>query len=181
MQKNLLFFVASMFFIFTSCSKEELNPIAADQPDLTQELESRSSNAVEFKIGKANANQGDQVCVDVTTKKFDNILAFQYSLAWDPAVLSFSEVNNFSLPGLSSSSFANPAADRLTTSWFNEDLAGITLPNNHTLYSVCFTVSGTSGDQSDLDFTDNPTAIEVIDGDFNELPTSFKSGRVKVK
>lgn len=180
MQKNLYFFVVSLVLLFTSCTKEELNPITEDQTDLAQSLESRSSDTVSFKIGKTQGNQGEQVCVDVSAKKFEDIVGFQYSLAWDPAVLSFSEVNNFNLPGLSSTSFGNPSSDRLTTSWFNPDLEGTTVPNNTTIYSVCFTIVGSSGTASDLDFTDNPTSIEVFDENFNILPTVFKSGKVKV-
>lgn len=181
MKRNHLFFVLSMVVLFASCSKEEVAPIAADQPDLSETLESRTSNAVGFKIGKANANPGDEVCLDVSVKKFTDILGIQYSLAWDADVLTFSQVNNFNLPGLSGTSFGSPSSDRLTISWIDQGLSGVTLGNNTTIYSVCFTVVGDPGDETDVEFNGDPTSIEVIDSDLNILNTSFKAGRVKVK
>ena len=124
-------------------------------------------------IEDVNANQGDQICLDVTTTNFVDILGLQFSIDYDPAVLQFVSVGNFNLNGLTESLFGLPpnstVPGTITLSWLENSLMGIDLPDNTILFEMCFTVTGNT--TSDVTFSSSPTGIEVTDAD--EQPVDF--------
>ena len=41
------------------------------------------------------ANQGDQITIEVKVSNFVDIISIQYSMNWDPTILSYVSVGNF--------------------------------------------------------------------------------------
>jgi gliding motility-associated-like protein len=119
------------------------------------------------------ANQGDNITVEIKVSNFTNILSFQYSMNWNPAVLQFQSVGNFTsqLPSFGASNLGtnqgNVSTGKMTASWLDPDVAGVSVPNGTVLYTVTFTVLSTTG--TTIAFTDTPTVIEVIDGNGNNV------------
>jgi len=116
-----------------------------------------------FYVAEAEAAPGQPVCLDISTESFTDILTMQYSIAWDPAVLRFSEVTDYGLPGLSAENFGRPAGQpgRLTVAWFQPDLLPAKVPDGRPLFKVCFEVTGRSGQRSSVAITGDPTVVEV--------------------
>ncbi|MEZ5041530.1 MAG: hypothetical protein R2828_16675 [Saprospiraceae bacterium] len=181
MIRTRLFIVFALGFFFTACQKEKLE-VGPTSAALSEEvaLEERASNVLMLKIENANVQAGAAFCVDVKTRKFDDILGMQYSIGWDAAVLAFSHVTNFNLPGLDASSFGNPSADRLTTLWLDPNLTGLTLANNTVVYSICFDAIGDPGDRTNVFATDNPTPIEIFDSNFDLIDLKTVAGKVSL-
>ncbi|HFA47377.1 MAG TPA: T9SS type B sorting domain-containing protein [Bacteroidetes bacterium] len=120
-----------------------------------------------------NGSPGDQITVDIAVSGFTNVLSFQYSMGWDPAIIQFvPPVGNVTsqLPGYTAgASFGinNANMGILTTSWLDPDVTGVSLPDNTVLYSLTFEVL--SSDGTDISFTGVPTIIEVVDGMGNAI------------
>ncbi len=112
---------------------------------------------------------GNEVTVDFLVYNFTDILSMQYTVHWDPAVMTFESLEDFGLPALSASNYgiANAqqlANGQLTHSWHDPQTIGLTLPDCSTIYRLKFT--SLNGQASPISITGAPTPIEVVTSDF---------------
>jgi hypothetical protein len=125
------------------------------------------SSCFALQMENTNGAVGDTICLDVTVNDFDEVLSMQYSFAWDPSLLELIEITNFNLPGLSILNFntlpASWSMGQSALSWYDAALAGVSLPDETTLYSMCFKVLGhdTNG-LAPVEFTATSTPVEII-------------------
>ncbi len=183
----------TMFTI--SCSEDKSREVATEQAiqsvDSTQPIQAASTipfkpvvvGTMSVKAAKMQASNGQQVCVPVTTTGFLNVVSMQYTMQWDPEILSFREIKSFGLPGLNDNNFGtNQAASGiLTHSWYDLNVKGITLKDGAVLYEVCFDVTGDPGTKSAIRFTEDPVVFEVSDPQSNYLDMKAVNGMITVK
>jgi gliding motility-associated-like protein len=114
-----------------------------------------------------------EVCVDFSTINFNDIAGMQYTLQWDPSVLTYNRIEA-QVPVFAST--FNPAGDdRLRYSWTNPQGVGLTLNDGTVIYRVCFDIVGDCDSSTPLNFigeTNPPRPIEITDGTFNSLPSN---------
>ncbi len=128
---------------------------------------------------------GGNVEVDVTATGFDNLLITQYSVNWDPSKLRFVEIKNISteLPDFNAGSFATPAdlePGQMTVSW-SQPQTGITVANGTRLYTIVLEgLSGGCDSTADIEVTNEPLRIEIIDGSFNEINLASTVGMIEI-
>lgn len=125
-----------------------------------------------FKViaGSDTVAPGAHLCIPVTVQDFDCIVGFQFSLSWDPQVLTFQYVQGFNLPYLSVLSFGgNNLAGVSTVFWYDDSpsLNGVALPDGATLYEACFLAIGPGGSStpmviSDIGFTPGSMFMEAL-------------------
>ena len=129
------------------------------------------------------ATSGGEVCVDVTTRDFHEIMSMQYSLKWNTKTLKFKALQKFQLPGLTDQNFGQTGVDKgiLTFSWYDQNLRSISMPDGASLYQICFDVIGKANEKSYLQFTGSPTAIEISNLDGNLLNLNGIAGVVKIR
>ena len=137
---------------------------------------------VKLKYGNYTAGSNEEVCVELKTDNFSMIDGLQGTFEWDPAVLSYTRTQNYSLTGMSSSLFGDFDAEngKLTYLWF--DVSGstpATVPTNGTLFEVCFDVVGQEGDATSLSHSDTPTPMQVSRGS-DALPLTLVNGTFTV-
>ncbi len=122
---------------------------------------------------------GDNVCIDVSVENFDNILSFQYSVNFDENVLQYDTI--FDPEVIDDLNFGVTTAGdgNIGVSWFDDNIEGVTIPDNTVLYQICFDIIGGSG-VSPVSFSGMPTSIEVVDGDENEIPFDSNSGGINI-
>lgn len=132
-------------------------------------------------IATMNADSGSTVCVPFTVSDFDGIASLQFSLAWDPAILQFTEVTNFNLPDLSEAGFntTNVANGQTAMAWFDNTAQGVTLTDGSTIFEICFLVIGNTGSTSAINFSDNPTPREAATA-ATTIPFTETNGAVTV-
>ncbi|MCE7923785.1 MAG: T9SS C-terminal target domain-containing protein [Haliscomenobacteraceae bacterium CHB4] len=130
----------------------------------------------------ATACPGETVCVDISVADFNNIVAGQYSMSWDPSVINFQQVQNFGLPGLTSANFGTSqvSSGLLSFAWFDQNATGVTLPDNSVLFEICFEVIGASGALSPVEFASSPTVLEFINVAGGVVPVQSDNGSVAV-
>jgi len=110
------------------------------------------------------------VCFDIKINDFDEMIALQYSINWDPNVFRFDTVEAFGIPGLDLSGFGTPSSPgvdegELIFSWIDLSLEGVTLPDYTTIFRLCLTAVGNAGTSSPITFTDDPLEIEIANVD----------------
>jgi len=125
----------------------------------------------------AIGNPGGSVCIPMTADNFINIQTFQGGLMWDPNVLTFTEIENSSLPGLG---IGDSQVDQgmLGFNWFDDSgITPVTLPNGGTVFEICFDVTGAAGSTSTLKIIDLTNVfIEASDADGNILDVTTEMG-----
>lgn len=122
--------------------------------------------SVSLSAENLTAAPGDNICVEITVESgFTDIVSMQYGLTWDPTILSFTSITGLTpnLPDYTVPSNFNVVNDTLIFAWASFAGTGATLPPSETLYEVCFTVIGTDGDCSGIQYvTPEGSTIEVV-------------------
>ena len=118
---------------------------------------------------------GSLVSIPVGVTGFDDIISFQGSILFDPAVLSYSSISGFNLPGLSISSFGltQTGLGIITYSWYDASLQGESLLDSSSLFTLDFFVIGSTGHGSSLSFSNTPTMLEVVDNSYTVLSPQY--------
>ena len=83
-----------------------------------------------FSLSQSEIACGEQTCLQVSVQGFTNVLAFQYSLNWDAAILGNASVQSFGIGDLSVANFnlASPGIARV--GWDDSNTTGISLTDN---------------------------------------------------
>mgnify|MGYP000064034651 CR=1 FL=1 len=132
-------------------------------------------------IGSNNVNAGENFCLPITVQNFTDMLGFDFSVAYDPSLLDFTQVSNVN-PALTGfnpiANVANPADGSITVQYFDQTLAGVSLPNDAVLFELCFTAE--SAGTTPVAWANMPTAIEFIDVNENIVPAITNNGNVVI-
>jgi hypothetical protein len=116
-------------------------------------------------LSSVEAETGDTVTIDITTRQFEDIVALQFQQHWDPQDLSFVEIlYNPALP-FSGSNFNLQSAQlnqgKLNFLHVEPSLNGLTLPDNEVLYSLRMRVNTSTATSLSISSPDD-FLIEVI-------------------
>lgn len=126
---------------------------------------------------------GNNFCVDVVTNDFDDIISMQFSMNWNPSIVQFTGIQNLGLPALAETNFNTQDVNQglLNVSWIDESTEGISLADcEDILFSVCFTAIGNEGDFTNFEFSSNPTPIEIINANEQEVPFNGDLGIINL-
>lgn len=151
--------------------------------DETAAIRPEEVGKLPLSIASAKVAKGATVCLSVTASQFFDIVSMQYTMKWDPTVLTYREAKNFGLPSLTDNNFGARVADRgiLAYSWFDPNVKGITKPDGSKLYDVCFEATGKSGATTTVEFADAPVLIEISNAASLFLGIDATVGRVTVE
>ncbi len=132
-------------------------------------------NGLTVRASQESVNAGQSVCVNISVSNFVNLEGLQYTLEWNPNVISFDSVaftGNLEDLGVANFGTTNVDNGRLLLTWNDQTLpVGLTLPNGTVIYQVCFTAVGAEGTSSPIDFVAPTEAIangELLE--FNGVP-----------
>ncbi|KAA3630586.1 MAG: hypothetical protein DWQ02_17870 [Bacteroidetes bacterium] len=142
-------------------------------------MDMSACEAVVFNMPFENVPPGANVCLPLSVENFVNVASVQFTITWDPAVMTFDTIPpagvNPAFPNLSQDfNFFNPEPGVLTFSW-NSFTTGITLNDGEVYFEICFDVIGSLGDMSPVSIVGDPVPIEVGDP---SLPEPFQYGVV---
>lgn len=101
----------------------------------------------------------NELFVDIAVAAFDSIAGTQFSVNWDPAVLTYARIADINTTIEESSGFdsLDIATGKLGYTWFNANTA--TLPDGIALFRIYFTPNGSG--TTPVTFTGIPTPIEI--------------------
>ncbi|MGB3547906.1 MAG: gliding motility-associated C-terminal domain-containing protein, partial [Saprospiraceae bacterium] len=147
-------------------------------------------DAVSFSFPFLNALPGTTVCIPITVEDFVSVSSFSYTAEYDPSVLSFTNIQNVN-PNLAPGGLIVAIPDggvtpfgKIPTTYSSSDGSGATIPNGETLYEICFLVTGTLGEFSPLQFTEDITSftvtVEPPGGGTDDSGFAFNDGQVNI-
>ena len=123
--------------------------------------------------------------VDVTAQGFQNILGCQFSVSWDSMAFEFKGAEGlnevFDDYPLEHFGFAQISQGRLGFSWIDFTLAGVSVEDDATLFSVRLKVIKDQSEEYAFSFGSEPTAVEVADTAENVLDVEFFEGTITVE
>ena len=135
--------------------------------------------SVTFTASNEIAQQNAALGLPIDVSGFTTVSSFQFTLQWDPTVLSFQSESGFAnIGGFNSGNFgiSSVSSGTLTVSWddpnFATDGGGVSLSDGSTLFLINFMTIGNVGAHSNVSFTDNPTGREVT---VNANPATFNA------
>ena len=126
--------------------------------------DTNSPSNVELIVGSLNqAVEGSTIKIPVTVRRFDNVTSANFTLQWDPKVLNFLAVQDFSLNGMTIRSFNTNlhSVGTMLVAWDDPDSFGSSLRDNSKIFDVSFRVIGLSGENSIVKFMGFPSSREV--------------------
>jgi gliding motility-associated-like protein len=138
-----------------------------------------------LEVESVEASMGTTSCVGISTANFDDISSMQFTLSWNPAVMTFNRVQTFNLSGLAGSNFNLVASDKLRLTWNSFDGSGVNIADDVELFEVCFDIIGDCNTQpsSTVNFiNDGNIGIEIVRGTTQTpiSPLNLISGTVAV-
>ena len=124
------------------------------------------------------AEPGESIDIDVSVSDFTDIVSFQFSVNWDPNVLTFGSIENVTTDLEQFSAEGNigtpPGAiavseGQLTASWNLDNTDPRSLSDDTRLFSIRFNSVGAACDQTNISLSDTPRRIEVADDNFVDI------------
>jgi len=140
---------------------------------------------ITFEVGNVEGAPGSNVCVQITTEDFTDVVGFQFGLEFDPTLLTFTDASLTSVFSTNQILGANlPNGEAVIGfSWFDLLIMGNTYPDGTAIVDICFDVIGNLGDCSPLTFTQvistSETSVGYEDGtEIGEDEIEFINGEV---
>lgn len=130
----------------------------------------------------AEGSHNQEIVVPIKANGFTDIIGAQFSITWDESVAAFLGVEQFGLTGMNASHFGlNDAVNgKIAMSWSCEDLSGVTLEGNSTLFALRFKLVGERGQSTYLTIGSQPVAIEIINESFQIASPSTSTWLIQI-
>ena len=119
----------------------------------------------------------------IRVQNFKKLVGVQFTLTWDPTVITLDSVGNFGMPMNYENNFGMMDAEKghMRFAWNEPKLQGADLKDETILFSMYFRPLGKAESISPLRFTDDPTVREAVDASFNAIPAEFRHGAVRLR
>ncbi|HFA48707.1 MAG TPA: T9SS type A sorting domain-containing protein [Bacteroidetes bacterium] len=105
---------------------------------LHEETDERSGGTLVLKVENKNLKPGAEVKIDFTSENFEQIIGYQFTLGFDPAVLEYKRLEKGELPSLAENNFGFALLQQgaITTSWYRSE--PVSLEKGAVLFSLVF-------------------------------------------
>lgn len=138
-----------------------------------------TDDEVTFILSEETVPAGGQVTVAVSVEGFAEVNAAQFTLSWDPSLLSFVETGGYNETlGITGGFFATPQDGTLTFAYDDIDGGTKTLPNGTTIFTVTFDASSDEASVP-VAFANAPTQQKVF-VNFAEAQFGAEDGLVEI-
>ncbi|WP_207434270.1 cohesin domain-containing protein [Sabulibacter ruber] len=158
------------------------NAVASGKEKSPQANRALAAEAITLYADSVAGLPNTEVLVPVRVKGFNNMITGQGTITFNPAVATYVGVEQYGLPGMTSSNFGTTQASsgRIVFSWDDATLAGKTLTDGSMIFVIRLKVVGTYGTNTSISFTNSPVPLEFVDKAFATAQTSVQSGKVQV-
>jgi uncharacterized repeat protein (TIGR01451 family) len=130
----------------------------------------------------STAQRNSEIAFPVLVRDFDDLLGQQFSISWDPNVVTFEGVNQFAFTGIDANSFNTTQADQgyITFVWTDPSATPRSLPDSSALFFIRFTLTGNYGSSTPVAITSYPTPVEAVDLNYETLDVIRLDGAIRV-
>ena len=133
---------------------------------------------------QSSCGGGELITYDLVVSDFVGIRGFQFTLKWDPEVLTFDGVDNFNLPYLDETDFgtALTSEGKLTIAWYTPERPNtIKLHDEDKVCTFRFRVFGKQSRSTSLRFMDDPTPVQVLRDNLSTANVFFTMGSLRIE
>ncbi|HMJ90325.1 MAG TPA: tandem-95 repeat protein, partial [Candidatus Acidoferrum sp.] len=139
---------------------------------------SPSPSPILFEIGTTNTLPGNDVIVPIRVTGFSNVVGFQFSVHWNPAVAALVGLEQFGVPfNPSMYNMAMSNSGTLTVAWNDETGGMTTIADDTSVFSVRFKCIGSASTTTSVYIDGSPTAFEAA-ADNQIVPSSTTPGSI---
>ena len=142
------------------------------------------AQTLHLQLPDTTVNTGETVVIPIIASDFDEIVSMQFSINWDPSVLTYL---SFQLADLQFVAIGDTEASSgiLRFSWFDILGMGLTMEDGSVILLLEFEVIGEEGDFTHVSITDEPIEIQIFQatdtiGVFEEIELVQDSALVSV-
>lgn len=122
---------------------------------------------------------GESLSIDVTVENYDNLVAMQFSIAWDATLLDYVTIDNFhpnleTTPQVFTGNATNGSVNYNWSASLNDLADGIDIPDGETLFTISFTTTANTGTTNiTVDDSGGPVEVEDNQGNIqNNIPVN---------
>jgi gliding motility-associated-like protein len=119
------------------------------------------AQTIALSIPDTTAQTGDTLLLPITAAGFDEVVSMQFSIQWNPAVISYV---NFEMGDLSGVAIGETTAAQgtLRLSWFDVEGLGVTRPDGVRIVRLRFVAIGSEGSFTPVAITDDPLPVQIF-------------------
>jgi len=139
------------------------------------DVEGRSFNGeLIFNVADRELVAGNTYTVDFTSNDFNNIMGYQFSLAFDQNAVEVADVQSGELVGMSNGNFGMSRINEgvITTSWNNS--AATSMVDDQTVFSVTFTAKNNTTLSEVFNVSSRLTAAEAYNADLDLMNVAIE-------
>lgn len=153
-----------------------------EEPDPCPNPACSNPSNLTFSMPTVSAQQGDEICIPVSVKNFNELTSGQGTFTWNPALLAFTGANvpQNALPDLENGLAPDSLNGRLPFFWTPDDLMAHTLPDGTVIVELCFTVLGAPNSTACILLGQGIPPVEWSTEQIGSVPTCFVYGRVNI-
>ena len=190
MHKCIFILSVSFILLMSSCDEQAGQASVASKPvPVKQQQEQKAKpvlsnqTSIQMSISSAEAQKGEEACVSFMASDFDNIMAYQHSINFDPKKLEFVSSKNYGLPHLSDANFGatKAQAGSINFLWYDMNVKGISVADKTKVFDICFKALAGKGSACKVEISDNPIKMEVVGPQKQKLALHASQGEIIVK
>ena len=127
---------------------------------------------------------GDSVVVELRAKARDTLSTLQFTLSWNPAILSFGRLDT--LGGFPPSAiseefgFSNISQGKLAFVWISSNNSGLRISDSLEIFKIVFKAVGANGTNSPLQYVTSPTQIKASNAQLASIVVTTQEGNIKL-
>lgn len=136
----------------------------------------------ELIVSQETVEMGDEVCVDISTNNFTNIVALEHRILWNSTVLSFGsledDVRDRTLGQTNNEMSYNASDNFFTLSWTSTSPR--TYPDGTSLYKVCFDAIGDCESSSTVSVEPNNGSSIIVGTEVNGMSVPIPASSISL-
>ncbi len=133
-----------------------------------------------IRIDHRSGFAGSNVCVDVIAEEVLNVISQQYSILYDPDIISFTNINSGAMEIPPSMYNGSIGSGLITIAWNDMNLIPLFLEPNEMMYQLCFDLVGNEGETAPLEFDYSTNQVEIGDANLNSLNPLLTPGSISI-
>jgi len=145
-----------------------------------QSAMAQSTDRVTFTTPQVNASSGSQICLPLQVANFDDVIAAQFGIKFNPTLLAFSHVESVDLPDVQFGT-NQAATGELRALWVDPESLSSGVQDGSTIAELCFNVISEIEESTFINITslDN-LPVELVKGDLSMLPYETRLGIINL-
>ncbi|MCX6210909.1 MAG: dockerin type I domain-containing protein [Bacteroidetes bacterium] len=130
-----------------------------------------TAQTTEFIIGVETNVTTSTITIPVTANKFNQILAWQGSINWNNSKLNYVSTNAVAsqLNGIQFNASTNGNLGFLSFFWLDNNLIPQSVADSTILFTITFSVVANAAGNTDISFSNSPTALQLADLNGNQI------------